>query len=71
MNKYPGDPAAGRAFRRMALLLAILPATAAVMGALVLQQRPSPVEAFAIGLVVLAVLLRQGDTAPLPSPDDG
>ncbi|GAA4340118.1 hypothetical protein GCM10023165_19860 [Variovorax defluvii] len=24
MNKYPGDPAAGRAFRRMALLLAIL-----------------------------------------------
>jgi inner membrane transporter RhtA len=56
---------------QFALLLAILPATAAVMGALVLQQRPSPVEAFAIGLVVLAVLLREGDTAPLPSPDDG
>jgi inner membrane transporter RhtA len=55
---------------QFALLLAVLPATAAVTGALVLQQQPSPVEAFAIGLVVLAVLLREGDAAPLPSPGD-
>jgi inner membrane transporter RhtA len=56
---------------QFALLLAILPATAAVTGAVLLQQRPSAIEAVAIGLVVLAVLLREGDTAPLPSPGDG
>jgi inner membrane transporter RhtA len=55
---------------QFALLLAILPATAAVTGALVLRQRPTTIEVMAIALVVVAVLLREGDPAPLPSPGD-
>lgn len=43
---------------RFALLLALLPATAAVVGLLVLGQVPSPVEALGIALVVLAVAVR-------------
>lgn len=43
---------------RFALLLSLLPATAAVVGAVVLQQVPTPVEALGIGLVVMAVGVR-------------
>ena len=42
---------------RFALLLALLPATAAVVGAIVLGQVPTLVETTGIGLVVLAALL--------------
>jgi inner membrane transporter RhtA len=44
---------------QFALLLAVLPATATVIGALVLNQRPSSVEVVAIALVVVATLLRE------------
>jgi len=43
---------------RFALLLALLPATAAVVGAVVLGQVPAPVEAAGIALVVAAASLR-------------
>jgi len=43
---------------RFALLLALLPATAAVVGAVVLGQLPGPVEAAGIALVVAASTLR-------------
>ena len=43
---------------RFALLLALLPATAAVVGAVILGQVPSAVEAAGIALVVTASLLR-------------
>ncbi len=43
---------------RFALLLALLPATAAVVGAIVLGQIPGVLEAIGIGLVVVAASLR-------------
>ena len=43
---------------RFALLLALLPATAAVIGAIVLGQVPAPLEAAGIALVVVAASLR-------------
>ena len=46
---------------RFALLLALLPATAAVVGAVVLGQVPGPIEAAGIALVVTAALLRSHD----------
>ena len=46
---------------RFALLLALLPATAAIVGALILGQVPTPVEAAGIALVVAASLLRTHD----------
>ncbi len=52
---------------RFALLLALLPATAAVVGAVVLRQIPSATEATGIGLVVAAVAVR----APAPPRQDG
>jgi inner membrane transporter RhtA len=45
----------GRA--KFALLLALLPATATVIGATVLLQTPTPAELFGIGLVMLALLV--------------
>ena len=42
-----------------ALLVALLPATAAVVGAVVLAQLPSPRELGGIGLVIAAVALRR------------
>jgi inner membrane transporter RhtA len=45
----------GRA--KFALLLALLPATAAVIGATVLRQTPTPAELLGIGLVMLALLI--------------
>ena len=47
---------------RFALLLALLPATAAIVGALVLGQIPAPVEAAGIALVVVASLLRSHES---------
>jgi inner membrane transporter RhtA len=44
---------------QFALLLALLPATATVVGAIVLQQVPSAIEVVAIGLVVAGVLIRE------------
>ena len=43
---------------RFALLLALLPATAAIVGAVVLGQVPGPLEAAGIACVVLAASLR-------------
>lgn len=54
----------GRA--RFALLLALLPATAALVGLLVLRQVPTPAEAAGILAVVGAVLLRSGEPDPPP-----
>ncbi len=47
-----------------ALFVAILPATAVLVGAVVLRQIPTLAESFAVGLVVLAVLIHQ-ESAPL------
>jgi inner membrane transporter RhtA len=47
---------------RFALLLALLPATAAIVGALILGQVPGLVEAAGIGLVVGASLLRSHES---------
>ena len=43
---------------RFALLLALLPATAAIVGAVILGQIPTPAEAAGIALIVIASLLR-------------
>ena len=43
---------------RFALLLALLPATAAVIGAIVLEQVPGPLETAGIALIVVAASLR-------------
>ncbi len=48
-----------------ALLLGLLPATATVMGLLLLRQVPQPLELLGIGLVVAAVILRTPETAPI------
>jgi inner membrane transporter RhtA len=47
---------------RFALLLALLPATAAVVGALILGQVPGLVESAGIALVVGASLLRSHES---------
>jgi inner membrane transporter RhtA len=47
-----------------ALLLSLLPATATVMGLVLLRQIPQPLEILGIGLVVAAVVLRTPDEAP-------
>jgi inner membrane transporter RhtA len=47
---------------RFALLLALLPATAAIVGALILGQVPGLVEAAGIALVVGACLLRSHES---------
>ncbi|HEX4108781.1 MAG TPA: EamA family transporter [Solirubrobacteraceae bacterium] len=51
---------------RFALLLALLPATATLMGAVILGQIPGAPEGCGVGLVVLAAALRshRADTAP-------
>lgn len=54
------------------ILLAILPATAAVIGVIVLRQIPSPVEVIGMLAVIGAVLLRDRDPAPFTAaPGDG
>jgi inner membrane transporter RhtA len=44
------------------LMVALLPATATVIGLVVLAQVPTPVEVVGVGLVVLAMALRREDT---------
>jgi inner membrane transporter RhtA len=56
----------GRA--RFALLLALLPATAAVIGLVALAQIPRPLEAIGIVAVVVAVLLRSPEPAASGAP---
>jgi inner membrane transporter RhtA len=57
----------GRA--KFALLLALLPATAAVIGATVLRQIPTPAEVLGIGLVMLALLIgARPDKSPTNAP---
>jgi inner membrane transporter RhtA len=51
---------------RFALTLAVLPATAAVIGSIVLGQLPTLGEVFGILLVMAAILLTQGTQAPDP-----
>ena len=46
-----------------ALMLALLPATAAIVGAIVLRQIPTPVEIFGIALVALGIAIHR------PAPD--
>ena len=55
---------------RFALLLALLPATAAIVGAVVLGQLPGALEACGIALVVMAAAMRShGGDARGPAPD--
>lgn len=49
-----------------ALLLALLPVTATLIGVVVLRQIPAPAEIAGIALVVLALLLSAGDSANTP-----
>jgi inner membrane transporter RhtA len=53
---------------RFAVLLALLPATATVVGLLALAQVPTPGEALGIAAVVGAVALRSRDGDPEPDP---
>jgi inner membrane transporter RhtA len=48
---------------KFALLLALLPVTATLIGVVVLRQIPAPAEIAGIALVVLALLLSAGDSA--------
>ena len=57
--------AVGRA--RFALLLALLPATAAVIGALMLAQRPTPAEVAGIALVMVALVVSARAPQPVSS----
>ena len=59
----------GRA--RFALLLALLPATAAVVGAAVLAQYPTPVELAGIALVMLALIVNASASSPPIRPRRG
>jgi inner membrane transporter RhtA len=54
---------------RFALLLSLLPATAAVIGAIILGQVPTAVEACGIALVVVASSLRSHEEAPRQLPE--
>ena len=51
-----------------ALLVALLPATAAVVGVVVLAQLPSAAEAAGVGLVVAGVLLHRAAAEQVPAP---
>ena len=55
---------------RFALLLSLLPATAAIVGAIVLGQIPTPTEAVGIALVVLASGLRSHEAQEEPRVAD-
>ncbi|WP_415795161.1 EamA family transporter, partial [Mycolicibacterium frederiksbergense] len=59
----------GRA--RFALLLALLPATAAVVGALMLQQIPAVAEVAGIALVMAALVISAGGQEAAPGPVGG
>jgi len=54
-----------------ALMVALLPATAAVIGILVLAQIPTLTELLGVGLVIVAVVVhRERDPTPAPSAAD-
>jgi inner membrane transporter RhtA len=53
---------------RFALLLALLPATAAIVGAIVLAQRPTTAEAVGIALVMAALAVASGGARAAPAP---
>jgi inner membrane transporter RhtA len=52
---------------RFALLLSLLPATAAVVGAVILEQLPSALEVAGIGLVVAASAVRSHEAPSGPT----
>jgi inner membrane transporter RhtA len=51
-----------------ALMVSLLPATATVVGIVVLTQVPSPAEAAGVGLVVVGVALHRPEASPEPVP---
>ena len=53
---------------RFALLQALAPVTAAVVGFLLLSQTPSPREMTGIGLVIVAIVLSRSGNRPAPVP---
>lgn len=53
------------------LFVALLPATAVIIGIIVLTQIPEPVEAAAVGLVIAGVLTHREPTAASPATDRG
>ena len=53
---------------RFALLQALAPVTAAVVGFLLLSQTPSPREMAGIGLVIVAIVLSRSGNRPAPVP---
>ncbi len=55
--------------RRFAVLLALLPVSAMVLGYLVLEQRPSAVDLFGAALVIAGVLLQERDELPPPGAE--
>lgn len=56
---------------RFALLLALLPATATVVGLVLLGQVPELEELAGIALVIVAVAVSRGGAAPAPRPAEG
>ena len=54
-----------------AVLLALLPASAAVVGAVVLRQWPHPVDLVGLALVSGAIALTSRASGPAPSPEAG
>ena len=50
--------------RRFAVLLALLPVSAMVLGYLALEQRPSAADLFGAALVIAGVLLQERDELP-------
>lgn len=58
------------AVRRFSLLLALLPVTAVVIGAITLDQHPSWLDAIGIAGVLGAVVLQDRETRPLAAPAD-
>jgi inner membrane transporter RhtA len=55
---------------QFAILLAILPATAALVGAVTLRQIPSPVEVLGIATVISAVAIRERDSGSRHPTDE-
>jgi inner membrane transporter RhtA len=65
---YAFDQLAMRRLSRAtyALMVALLPATATVIGVVVLSQVPSPIEVTGVALVILAVAVHQDHETPAP-----
>jgi inner membrane transporter RhtA len=71
---YVTDQLAMRKLARSsyALMVSLLPATATVIGLVVLAQVPSPAEAAGVALVIAGVALhREPSTAPEPAMAEG